>query len=150
IESRTYTGRTWQYHMDAPANSFGDVTQLDANRLLVIERDQKQGAAAELKEVYLVDLREVGDDGFLIKRPILDLLHINDPNLISLPAQPGDIGLGNPFSFPFVTIESILPLDGTHLLIANDNNYPFSTGRNPNQPDNNEIIIVRVDALPTS
>jgi hypothetical protein len=83
-----------------------------------------------------------------VKNLVVDLLAIADPDLISLPAQTGDVGLGDPFSFPFQTIESILPLDGRRLLIANDNNYPFSAGRNPTQPDNNEMIIVRVDSLP--
>src|SRR5262249_9179349 len=147
IPSGSYTRKTWQYHMEAPGNSFGDMTALDANRMLVIERDGGQGTGALLKRVYEVDLRDVDAQGFLVKHLVLDLINIHDPDLISLPAGAGDIGLGDPFSFPFTTIESILPLDNNRLLIANDNNYPFSTGRNPAQPDNDELIIVRVDTL---
>jgi hypothetical protein len=47
--------------------------------------------------------------------------------------------------FPFVTIESVLPVDNQTLLILNDNNYPFSVGRTPGQPDNNEFILVKLD-----
>jgi glycerophosphoryl diester phosphodiesterase len=148
IASSSYTGTTWQYRMEDPAHAIGDVTAVDKNRLLVIERDNLQGAAAAFKRVFLVDLRETDAQGFLVKNLVVDLLSIADPDMISLPAQSGDIGLGDPFSFPFQTIESILPLDGRRLLIANDNNYPFSAGRNPGQPDNNEMIIVRVDSLP--
>ncbi|HEY3184195.1 MAG TPA: hypothetical protein VGJ77_15245 [Gaiellaceae bacterium] len=40
-----------------------------------------------------------------------------------------------------------LPLDAARLLLIDDNNYPFSTGRNPSLPDDNELIIVRTGAL---
>ncbi len=63
---------------------------------------------------------------------------------VSLPARPGDIGLGDPFRFLFVTIERVLPLDRTRLLVINDNTFPFSTGRNPGRPDGTEFIIVRL------
>lgn len=146
IRSGTYTDRTWQYRMEAPEHAIGDVTAVDANRLLVIERDNLQGAEAAFKRIYLVDLRRVGDDGFLTKELVVDLLAIADPAGISLPAEAGDVGLGDPFSFPFQTIESVLPLDGRRLLIANDNNYPFSAGRHPGQPDDNEFIVVELPA----
>jgi hypothetical protein len=149
IPSGSYTDSTWNYHTEDPSHVLGDVTALDENRLLVIERDNFEGIEANFKRIFLVDLREIDDQGFLIKREVLNLLLIRDPQMISLPGQPGDIGLGDPFSFPFQTIESVLPLDeeGSRLLIANDNNYPFSIGRNPDQPDNNEMIIV---SLPES
>ena len=59
----------------------------------------------------------------------------------------GDIGLGTTFTFPYVTIEAVLPLDGERLLIVNDNNFPFSTGRNPSLPDYNDFIVVRTGPL---
>jgi hypothetical protein len=113
----------------------------------VIERDNNQGSAAALKEIYVIDLRRVGADGFLVKREVVDLLHIADPSRISLPARPGDIGLGDPFAMAFVTIESVLPLDDDRLLVINDNNYPFSAGRNPGRPDDTEFIVIRVGDL---
>jgi glycerophosphoryl diester phosphodiesterase len=70
-------------------------------------------------------------------------MEIADPNGISLPGRPGDIGLGTTFSFPYVTIEDVLPLDAKRLLVINDNNFPFSTGRNPGLPDYNDFIVVR-------
>jgi hypothetical protein len=36
-------------------------------------------------------------------------------------------------------------LNGNMLVIVNDNNYPFSTGRNPGGPDDTEIILVQLD-----
>jgi glycerophosphoryl diester phosphodiesterase len=139
-----YTGVTYQYHMEAANNSIGDFTALDQYRFLVIERDGGQGVAALLKRIYQVDLRRVDAQGFLIKQELVDLLNIRDPNGISLPGRPGDIGLGDPFKMPFVTIESVLPLDDHRILVINDNNFPFSTGRNPTLPDDSEFIIIRL------
>jgi len=58
----------------------------------------------------------------------------------------GDIGLRAPYSFPSQTIESVLPLGGGRLLLLN-NNYPLSAGRNPEQSDYTEAIIIRPEAL---
>ena len=143
LRTGRYTGRQWAYKVDAPSDSIGDFTQLDEHRFLVIERDQNQGAAAALKRIYEIDLRRVDADGFVEKHQVVDLLNIADPANISLPTRPGDIGLGSVFTMPFVTIESVLPLEGHRLLVINDNNYPFSAGRNPSQPDNSEFVILR-------
>ena len=91
----------------------------------------------------------MGPDGFLEKRLVLDLLHIRDPRHISLPARAGEFGVGDPFSFPLQSVESLEVLDGERLLIANDNNYPFSDGRwtARDRPDDIEMIVVRVPAL---
>jgi hypothetical protein len=140
-------GGRYQYRMDDPSYSIGDLTELDNNRFLVIERDQNQGAAAVFKRIYLVDRRDVGPGGFLVKHEVVDLMHLNDPNLLSLPARPGDIGLGSVFTFPFQTIEDVLPLGKNRLLVVNDDNVPFSNGRNPGLPDDDEFIVLKVPGL---
>jgi hypothetical protein len=145
ISSRRFTGSRWQYRMDAPGNAIGDLTALDPHRLLVIERDNEQGARARTKKIYVVDLRQTDADGFLRKTEILDLLAIADPSGVAGSPRDGDIGIGRTFSFPFQTIESVLHLDGNVLLVIDDNNYPFSTGRNPSRPDDTELILVRLD-----
>jgi hypothetical protein len=61
------------------------------------------------------------------KREVVDLLSVADPRGISLPGRPRDIGLGNPFSMPYVTIEALLPIGGRRLAIVNDTNFG-STG----------------------
>ena len=147
LGSRRYTGQRWYYPAEAPEHSIGDLTTLNVDRFLAIERDNEQGEAARFKKVYLVDIRRIDAEGYLAKQEVLDLLSIRDPDLISEPAREGDVGLGNPFSLPFWTIESILPLGDGRLLLLNDNNYPLSTGRNPDQPDDTEAIIVHAAAL---
>jgi len=151
VRSETYTARSWQYRVDAefPDAVIGDLTALDQHRFVLIERDDGQGADARQKKVYLIDLRRVGADGYLEKRLVVDLLRIRDPNEISLPPRPGEFGVGDPFSFPLQSVESLEVLGGERLLIASDNNYPFSDGRwtARDRPDDTELIIVRAPAL---
>jgi hypothetical protein len=151
LRSRSYTGRTWQYRVDAafPDAVIGDLTALDQHRFVLIERDDAQGAEARQKKVYLIDLRRTDAQGYLEKRLVLDLLRIRDPNGISLPPRPGEFGVGDPFSFPLQSVESLEVLGGERLLIANDNNYPSSDGRwvARNRPDDTELIVVRAPAL---
>ena len=153
-----YTGETWAYKADPvipttpPGQAqhvIGDLTALDNNRLLVIERDFRQGEAAIFSKIFVVDLRREGGDGFLLKREVVDLLNIGDPDGISLegPVRPGDFGLGDPFEFPYVTTESVLPVGGKDLAIVNDNNFGGVGGRNPSLPDYTDFIRVEADNL---
>jgi glycerophosphoryl diester phosphodiesterase len=61
---------------------------------------------------------------------------------------PGDIGLGNPFAFPFQAIESVVVLGPDRLAVMNDNNYPFDFGRHVGTrlPADSEIILVKLPA----
>ena len=129
IKSNAYTGRRWTYRMESPANAIGDFIALDKDRFLVIERDGLQGDAAMLKRIYLIDLQGR-------KTLLVDLLKIADPKHLG---GPGDV-----FWFPFVTIEDVIVLDDRTIGVLNDNNFPFSTGRTPGVPDNNEFITVRL------
>ena len=151
VASRSWTGRTWSYRTDAafPNAVLGDMTAVDQHRFVVIERDDDQGAQARQKKVYLVDLRRVDAEGHLEKRRVLDLLDIADPKGVSTPARPGEFGVGPAFSFPLQSVESIEVLGGERLLIANDNNYPFSDGRwtDRDRPDDTELIVVHAPAL---
>jgi glycerophosphoryl diester phosphodiesterase len=63
-----------------------------------------------------------------------------------LPAAPGDVGLGDPFAFPFQTIEDLVILDGRRVVVLNDNNFPFSVGRHAGSgaPDDDELIVLRL------
>ena len=106
-----------------------------------------KGVSAQLKRIYEVDFREVNADGTLVKKLAVDLMNIADPAGVSLPGRPNDIGLGETFSFPYVTIEDVLPLDRERLLVINDNNFPFSTGRNLALPDYYDFIVVRTAPL---
>jgi hypothetical protein len=145
IASRTYAPGHRTYPI-GPGLLVSDLTALDEHRLIALERDNFQGSAAVHKRGFVIDLRDAGSNGTFVKRQVVDLLHIADPDLISLPARPGDIGLGDPFSMPYVTIEAVLPLRGNRLAIVNDTNFG-STGRNPSLPDYSDFIRLQVPGL---
>jgi glycerophosphoryl diester phosphodiesterase len=147
IEDKALTGRTWQYRTTQPGYMIADMAALGENRLVLIERDGGRGLSAVFRQVNVVNLHDVGPDGFLISRTAVDLTAIPDPNLISLPAiHSGDVGLGNPFRVVCESVEAVHPVNGGTLLIGCDNNLP-NTGRNPNLADDNEFILVHVDGL---
>ncbi len=137
VASAAFEGLVGFYQMESTANAIGDFTPVNADEFLVIERDNNQGEAAEFKKIFKVDFSAIGSNGFVSKTEVVDLLHISDPNDLN-----GD-GLTT-FDFPFVTIENLLVLDANTLLVANDNNYPFSVGRGPDI-DNNEIIQIELE-----
>ncbi len=143
-----YGPERWQYRTENESHKVADMGSVDRHRLLVLERDNLRGADAEFKRVYLVDLRETDADGFLVKRLVADLLTLRDPQGVSLPGMPGDIGLGDPFRFSYGNVESLLPVSRERLVVINDNNYPFDKGgRNRDRLDDNEVIEIAVDAL---
>lgn len=146
IASRRYVERLPDYRVDDPSFLVSDFTALDQHRFIALERDNSEGDAAVHKQGFVVDLRDTGPAGTLAKRPVVDLLDLRDPTLISLPGRVGDIGLGDRFAMPYVTIEAVLPLGGQRLAIVNDTNFG-STGRNPELPDPSDFIVVRVPAL---
>ncbi len=45
---------------------------------------------------------------------------------------------------PFVTIEDVDQIDATHIIVGNDNNLPFSSGRTLGKADDNEFVILEV------
>jgi hypothetical protein len=137
VATSRYTGKRWTYQLDDPAHSVPDAIAVDANRFLLLERDGGQGDDAVFKHLYLVDRRHLDPDATLHKTLVADLLNLANPQHIG--------GFPDPFRFPFVTIEGLVLLSDQTIGVLNDNNYPFSTGRTPNQPDNNEFIIIRLD-----
>jgi hypothetical protein len=145
-EAKAYTGKTWSFHVDAETFQIGDAQVLDGQRLLLIERDDLEGAEAKVKHLETIDLDGAPQaDGTLPKTQVLDLLRIRDPFGITSAAD--GFGLGDPFGFPLQSVETVLPVGGDRVLLANDNNFPDSDGRNAGRPDDLEAIIVAVPGL---
>ncbi|WOI56061.1 esterase-like activity of phytase family protein [Palleronia sp. LCG004] len=137
--------RTLYYPLEDAGHAIGDFNLIGGTRGLIIERDNGQGAPdfsetpAEFKRIYLVDLSRSDGNGVLEKIAYIDLMRIKDPDGI---AQRGT-GDGT-FTFPFVTIENVDRVDETTIVVANDNNYPFSVGREAGRADDNEFILLDV------
>ncbi|MDY7004405.1 MAG: glycerophosphodiester phosphodiesterase family protein [Cyanobacteriota bacterium] len=135
--SSSFEGLVGFYPTDVAGHAIGDFTPINETEFLVIERDGGQGDNAQFKKIFKIDLSEVDEEGFVAKEEVVDLLDIDDPNDLN------DDG-STDFDFPFVTIEDVLVIDENTILVANDNNYPFSIGRGPDI-DNNEIILLELD-----
>lgn len=144
IARRAFRAESVDLVLDRPTHAIGDLTAAGPGSLLVIERDNEQGAAAVTKRVYELDLA-APRGGVLAKTFLVDLLRLDNPASIGGPATPDTVGLGDPFALPFQTIESLLVLDRRTLVVATDNNFPFSSGRRPGSPDDSEFVQVRLD-----
>ncbi|XWK88426.1 MAG: esterase-like activity of phytase family protein [Phormidium sp.] len=137
LEKNQFRGTVGRYRMEAAGNAIGDFTVINENEYLVIERDQNQGDAAQLKKIFQIDLSRKDANGYVAKEEVADLLNIRDPNDLNRDGS-------TTFRFPFVTIEDVLVVDKNTILVANDNNYRGGTGRPP-APDQNEILLLQLD-----
>lgn len=142
VQRRSYTGKRLQYKTDGADYRIGDMQSIDAERMILIEREDLEGPAAVFKRVYLVDRRIQDQDGFLVKTLVADLLNLHNPAHIGENNPSGGFGLGDPFKFPLQSVETLLPLDDSRILVTQDNNFPDSNGRVAGTPDGTEMILI--------
>lgn len=134
LNTEAYTGAQWLYKLEGAGTNIGDMEAVSDHQFLVIERN---GATATsggtpFKKIFLADTNVIDANGFVKKTEIVDLMNIADPNDLN-----GDGS--NVFTFPYVTIEDVLLLDPSTLLVINDNNFPGGGGRNA-LPDQTEFL----------
>lgn len=144
LASNTFTTTRWSYKLDPRATSIGEFEMTDDRHGVVIERDDSQGTLRGFKALFAVELEPTG--GVVKKELVADLLSIDDPNNVSTAKEGIAVGLGRRFALPFQTIESVVVLDARHVLLACDNNFPFSVGRqiNPPAPDDSEFVVIEL------
>jgi len=123
------------YELDTDTMSVTDMSRIDGNRFVVIERDDLRGDAAKAKRVYSIDLDKAVPGKPLAKKLVIDLLAIGNAHGLGENVVPGA-----PFRFPYLTTESIQVLDRKHVVMVNDNNYPSTGGRGPAVTDGTEWI----------
>lgn len=137
VASQQFTGLVGYYRLENASHAIGDFTVINANEYLVIERDNNQANAAAFKKIYKVDFSRRDANGFVAKEEVADLLNIQDPQDLNRDGS-------TTYQMPFQTIEDVLVIDANTILVANDNNYPFSIGRPP-AIDNNEMVVLHLD-----
>ena len=159
VGAQKWTGRHWKYVLEANAHSIGDFNMIDATTGLIIERDNGEGTAdkacppgerrpdcfhdlATFKRVYKIELNDANANGPVRKIGYIDLMQIADPGKKA--RKPLN---GNVLTFPFFTIENVDVIDDRHIIVANDNNLPFSSSRDPNKADDNEFVLLEVSEL---
>ena len=160
VKKQNWTGRSWLYVFEDNQNAIGDFNLIDDSHGLIIERDNGEGTAdkaceagatntencfsnlAKFKRIYRIEFSDKNVGGAVDKQAYIDLMNIKDSN--NLARKPLNEGV---FTFPFFTIENVDVVDSDHIIVGNDNNYPFSSSREPNKADDNEFILLKVSEL---
>ena len=159
VKTEQWTGRHWKYVLEANHHAIGDFNMIDASMGLIIERDNGEGTAdkacpegqkrtdcfhdlAKFKRVYKVEMSDANVGGEIRKVGYVDLMNIQDPQRLA--KKPLNNGV---LTFPFFTIENVDIVDSTHIVVGNDNNLPFSSSRDPNKADDNELVLLEVGEL---
>ena len=142
IPTASWTGRSWLYRLADGGDAIGDFNMIDGTTALVIERDQGVGTVdkacadpkdpkpdcfaspAKVKRIYKIEMTDANVGGPVRKIGYIDLLKIADPKNVK--RQGGGDGF---YDMPFNTIENVDVVDATHIIVADDNNLPFSAGR---------------------
>ncbi len=155
-----WTGAEFKFQLAEGATAIGDFNFIDETRALVIERDNGEGdpslkcaadpapncfpAPAMLMLVVLIDTATRDPDGFVKRIGYIDLMAIADPDGKNRQETAAARDLAGTFTFPFVTIEDGMLVDATHIMVGNDNNLPFSSGRKLDAAADNEMILLSV------
>ncbi|PTE22123.1 hypothetical protein C5F48_08825 [Cereibacter changlensis JA139] len=158
-----WTGDSFKFALAEGATAIGDFNFIDETRALVIERDNGEGdpslkcagepAAdcfpdpAMLKRVVLIDTATRDAEGFVRRIGHIDLMDIEDPEGLNRLPTAANRDLAGKMTFPFFTIEDVMRVDETHILVANDNNLPYSSGRDLDAAAQNEFILLSVPEL---
>jgi hypothetical protein len=158
-----WTGESFRFRLAKGATAIGDLNFLDARRALVIERDGGEGdpslgcegppapdcfgRPARLKRVVLIDVAETDAEGFVRRLGHVDLMAIADPDGVARIETDAARDLSGIFTMPFVTIEAVAPAGPGRILVAIDNNLPFSTGRKLDAAADGEFALIAVEGL---
>ena len=127
IDKERFEEGYFLYKLDGDATEIRELVAINDTEFLTIEQNERWGDG-QVKKVYWLSIADVEKNGHVKKREIVDLMNISDPDDLN---KDGNIH----FSFPKLTIESIIILDKDTLLITNDNNFGERT----------EFIRVRLD-----
>jgi hypothetical protein len=158
-----WIGESFKFALAEGATAIGDFNFIDETRALVIERDNGEGDPslkcegeenadcfpnpAMLKRIVLIDTASVNEDGFVRRIGHVDLMDIADPDGKSRIETVADRNLEGKMTFPFFTIENVMAASETEILVAMDNNLPFSSGRQLDKPADNEFILLDVSEM---
>lgn len=141
VRAEKWTGKRWAYQTTQAANVIGDAFMTARNEMIIIERDDFGGPQAVTKRLYKINLKKQ-TNGYVKTELIADLLKIANPDHIGMNVADPGRGVADPFSFPMVSVETVVQLKDGRLLVANDNNYPFNDARHAGSPDDTEMIIL--------
>ena len=157
-KSMRYTDQQWKYQFEQVGNVAADFQLVNDHIGLVIERDDgSEGVApacpaaprvdcfthaAKFKRIYKIDLAQKDANGFVKKIAYIDLLQIANPKGLAKLGSNEAI-----FALPHLGPEGLAVVDSEHIVVVNDNNYPYSSGRKIGEPDHNELTLLNIKSL---
>ena len=138
LASEAYTGVSWRYQLDPQGTAIGDMTAVDDEHFIVIERNGGTATSTTpaFKKLYLVDISGVPNGGTARKHELVDLMNLADPDDLNRDGK-------TTYTMPYVTIEDVLVLDDHSLLVVNDNNFPYGGGRTL-ASDDTEFVRIKL------
>jgi hypothetical protein len=158
-----WTGGSFKFQLAEGATAIGDFNFIDATRALVIERDNGEGdpslkcegdpkpdcfpLPAMVKRIVLIDTATIDANGFVRRIGHIDLMNIADPDKKNRLETVAKRDLTGIMTFPFFTIEDVMAVSPTQIMVGNDNNLPYSSGRKLDAASDNEIILLDVPEL---
>jgi len=156
----SWTGATFKFQLAEGATAIGDFNFIDETRGLIIERDNGEGdpslkcagdaapdcfpLPAMVKRVVMIDTASVDAEGFVRRIGHIDLMNIADPAAVARLDTVAKPALSGKTTMPFFTIEDVMRVDDTHILVGNDNNLPYSSGRALDKASDNEMLLLDV------
>ncbi len=159
----TWTGASFKFQLAEGATAIGDFNFIDDTRAMVIERDNGEGdpslkctadpapdcfpLPAMVKRVVLVDTATIDAEGFVRRIGHIDLMNIADPDGVARLTTAANPGMTGKITMPFFTIEDVMRVDDTHIIVGNDNNLPYSSGRALDKASDNEMLLLEVGAF---
>ncbi|MEM1315010.1 MAG: esterase-like activity of phytase family protein [Pseudomonadota bacterium] len=162
-EAREWTSQAFKFPLAEGATAIGDFNFIDETRALVIERDNGEGDPslacegaprpdcfpnpARLKRVVLIDTASIDEQGVVRRIGHVDLMDIQDPNGLARLETDAARDLTGRFTLPFFTIEDVMLAAEGRILVAVDNNLPFSSGRKLDAAMDSEFVLLAVEEL---
>ena len=156
----TWTGAAFKFQLAEGATAIGDFNFIDETRAMIIERDNGEGdpslkcagdpapdcfpLPALLKRIVLIDTATIDADGFVRRIGHVDLMNIADPDGKARLTTVANPPVSGKITMPFFTIEDVMRVDETHILVGNDNNLPYSSGRALDKASDNEMLLLEV------
>jgi hypothetical protein len=155
-----WTGQEFRFRLAEGATAIGDFNFVDGRRALVIERDNGEGdpslrcpaepapdcfpLPAMVKRIVMIDTGDIDAEGYVRRIGHIDLMNVADPDGVNRLETAAARDLSGVFTFPFFTIEDVMVVDDTHIMVGNDNNLPYSSGRRLDAAADNEAILLGV------
>ena len=159
----SWTGAGFKVRLVEGATAIGDFSFIDATRALFIERDNGEGDPSlacdgparpdcfplpvRIKPAVPIDAADIDADGFARWIGRIDVMDIADPDGLARLETVAARDLTGRCTMPFFTIENVMRIDADHILVATDNNLPFSSGRRLDAAKDSDFALLRAPAL---